>query len=255
MHYLRSIKYIFEHKEWVTNVLMVLVCALIPIIGQLLLLGYMFELIEFWRANPGVKDYPKFDFNRFTPYLKRGVWPFLVNLVLGTVLSLPLSCCAIGIQFTSMAVAREEPVLMIPLFLLFFAVIFGGTIFAAALVWPGIVHAGLKQGIDIPSMIAFIKDFLKRVGKETVLAMAFMVAVATVMSLVGVCAFFVGAMVAGAIATMMYHHLSYQLYDLYLQRGGTEVVAAETTTPAAEPRYAEPMPPPPSPPDDRIRPA
>src|SRR5205823_5265457 len=66
-------------------VLFCALCCLIPVIGPILMLGYLFEIIDSLLRSPA-KPYPDFDFNRFGDYLLRGVWPFLVELIVSFVL-------------------------------------------------------------------------------------------------------------------------------------------------------------------------
>ena len=50
---------------------------------MIVLLGYLFEIIEFKHRHGDDEPYADFDFNRFVEYLKRGLWPFLCALVIG----------------------------------------------------------------------------------------------------------------------------------------------------------------------------
>src|SRR5208283_1842191 len=80
MHYLDAFRVPFQSPKWVQNILLMAVCILIPVVGQIVLMGYMFVVIE--ALHEGRKrPYPDLDFGRFVPYLTRGAWPFLVNLV------------------------------------------------------------------------------------------------------------------------------------------------------------------------------
>src|SRR5262245_3305784 len=78
IEYKRMYSYVFENPNWVTNVLLVGVCFLsgtvIPVIGPLLVTGYQCEVVLGLLASRGAR-YPDFDFNRFTDYLLRGLWP------------------------------------------------------------------------------------------------------------------------------------------------------------------------------------
>src|SRR5262245_15579904 len=78
MQYVRAYRYIFDSLKWMTNVLLCAVCSLIPVIGPLILFGYMFELVEFMHRRKSDVGYPDFTFDRFSTYLMRGLWPFLV---------------------------------------------------------------------------------------------------------------------------------------------------------------------------------
>src|SRR5688572_25726962 len=81
---LRAYNYIFENPNWLNTVLLWSVCILaagfIPILPYLLIIGHMFEIVESLYLTRGTR-YPDFDFNRFSEYLSRSIWPFLVGII------------------------------------------------------------------------------------------------------------------------------------------------------------------------------
>src|SRR5438034_6215952 len=79
MDYMRMLSYVFENPNWFMNLLLGALCALIPIIGPIVLLGYRYETVIGLLAVGGAR-YPDFNFGRFGDYLMRGLWPFLVGL-------------------------------------------------------------------------------------------------------------------------------------------------------------------------------
>src|SRR5215831_19005221 len=46
VRYLRSYLFVFDSRNWVVNLLFVILCLLIPIIGAIVVIGYFFEVIE-----------------------------------------------------------------------------------------------------------------------------------------------------------------------------------------------------------------
>src|SRR5262249_50719427 len=85
MKYLEAYRFLFKSEKWLTNLLLCVVAAFVPIAGAMVILGYHFEIIEGMHLR-GEKDDPDFDFTRLLNYLLRGAWVFLVQLIL----SLPL---------------------------------------------------------------------------------------------------------------------------------------------------------------------
>src|SRR5690242_1418081 len=85
IEYMRSYQYVFESPNWTMNIVWGFLCLIstmiIPVVGQLVLLGYQFEILEVLLRTQGAR-YPDFDANRFADYLGRSIWPFLVALVL-----------------------------------------------------------------------------------------------------------------------------------------------------------------------------
>src|SRR5687768_5874807 len=73
IEYVRMYNYVFENPNWLTNVLLTVLCMLIPVIGGLIAIGYQFEVVSSLMLTQGAR-YPDFNFNRFSDYLMRGLW-------------------------------------------------------------------------------------------------------------------------------------------------------------------------------------
>jgi hypothetical protein len=71
--------------------------------------------------------------------------------------------------------------------------------------------------------MTFFRDFLGRVGKGTFLAVLFLAVTGTLLTIAGLLACYFGIFPAVALVMYVQHHIDYQLYDLYLKRGGTPV--------------------------------
>ena len=84
IRYMYTYNFVFENPNWMTNVLYGFLCilssAIIPVLGQLLFMGYQWDVVEALHRYPG-RIYPDFDFNKFSYYLTRSLWPFLVSLI------------------------------------------------------------------------------------------------------------------------------------------------------------------------------
>jgi ABC-type glycerol-3-phosphate transport system permease component len=165
MKYLRSYQYIFDHKDWLMQVLMIALGMLIPVIGPIVLLGYSFELMEWLIANPDAKEYPKFDFSRFTENLKRGMWPFLTQLIISLVISVPVSLVAFVIMFIAGLLAKDAPILIVLAQIFLFVISMALGIVISVVTTPAMLHAGFKSKLDFSGLTAFVKDFAKRMWK------------------------------------------------------------------------------------------
>jgi hypothetical protein len=228
LEYMRAYQFVFDNPNWMMNVLLVAVCQLIPVIGGLLVLGYQFEVAEALQRRAGA-TYPDFDFNKFTQYLMRGLWPFLVVLVMSLVIAIPLTMLMFGGFFAMAAMGVQAgpdaaPAVMVvgvPLLML-------GTMALAVLIHvftlPMILRAGLMQDFAAAFDIRFAKDFASRVWKETIIAMLFLMVTSIPLALIGILACFVGVYAAQVLIVMAQAHLMFfQLYDLYLARGGEPI--------------------------------
>ena len=74
----KSFGYVFQDEEWITKVLLGGVIFLIPIVGQLVVLGYMLKVAQnVAQGNPR----PLPTWNEFGDHLVRGLYGFVIELV------------------------------------------------------------------------------------------------------------------------------------------------------------------------------
>jgi hypothetical protein len=247
MRYLQSYRFIFASPNWTMNVVWATLAALstqvIPVVGQFVLIGYLFEVIDHFHyyhhradAEGEANHYPDFNANRIMDYLMRGVWPGLASIVV----MLPVALLAGALWFVGVigtvllsekgggGAAAGLIILLVVLFLI--AIIFVGNVVAI----PFYLRAGLSRDFVTAFSLSFARDFLSRVGWESVLAQLFMLITSTACMLLGMLACFVGIYPAMAIVFMASHYIDYELYELYLERGGTPVEIKQPMPPAGE---------------------
>jgi len=99
----------------------------------------------------------------------------------------------------------------------------GSQVLMALVAVPLSLHAGLSQELAFASAWTFLCDFLKRVWQELLLAQLFLWISSIAVALVGLAACCIGVYPAGALILLASHHLQYQLYELYLERGGNPI--------------------------------
>jgi hypothetical protein len=245
MEYMRSYQYIFENPDWLKTVLclgVLYIAATIPFVGlviQVVYFGFQFEIFE-WLLKSQGRQYPTFDFNRFGDYLGRGIWPFLANLVASFVL-VPIIYIGLGagILIVSLAVsaAGEDvgPVIGLALgsvvFVLFMAVMFAATFVMVAM----IIRAGLSQDFASAFQFNWIADFCQRMWQEMLVAGLFLMATGLGLMFLGALALCIGVLFTMPLVLMASAHLLYQLYLVYLSRGGMPVPMKLTAQPAMPP--------------------
>jgi hypothetical protein len=236
MQYMRAYQFIFDSKNWFMNILMGVVCSIIPIVGQIVFHGYLFEVIDSLHEDPDHTDYPDFDFNRFSIYLMRGVWPFLINLLVSVVLVFPVVFGSYALMILGVVVFRETTALVILCMLAAVAIGIGGSFLIALVQFPAMLHAGLAREIRFGELIAFVRDFIAKMWKEELLVILFVTATGMVLFPLGMLVFCVGMYFAGVAIEMAEHHFMFQLYELYLKRGGTPIRrAGSSVAPENEP--------------------
>jgi len=231
MRYLGAYRFLFEHPKWGILLLIGAVCQFVPLVGPVVLMGYIYSVIEA-KHRHGDAAFPDFDFNQLGAYLTRGVWPFLAAIVAALPLMILLVPAFFGMFFLQVASARtnEPPVAGIILIVLC-GIAFG----LLSIVWqfatlPIILRAGLSQDFGTAFSMEFARDFLSRVWKEMLLSVLFLLVTAPFVILGGLLLFCIGIYAAAVVMTFAHYHLQYQIYELYLQRGGTPIPLKEPAT-------------------------
>jgi hypothetical protein len=236
MRYLESFQYIFAHPDWVISIVLASVCNLIPIIGGIVLLGYQYEVVESMHRFPG-QLYPKFDFNRFSQYLMRGVWPFLVGLIVSFVIQMPL-CCGFYAMFFGVAAGASNagdagPVVVIGGVCCMVLVIVGVMVALSIVLTPVFLRAGLSQDFGQAFKFDWVMDFASKMWQETLLASLFLAAVSIfVLAPLAAITCGIGSLFLNALIAMAGANLAWQLYTIYLARGGEAIPLKPWDAPA-----------------------
>jgi MFS family permease len=239
--YVASISEFFKSPKWMMNLLLGGVCVLIPIVGPIVVLGWL--ITGFWaRQDQRFETFPDFDFSNFGKYLERGLWPFLVAFVVGVgvsiilvplvwVLMIPVMLAG-GLSSGGDAnVGGCLAVMMTILMMLVWAV---AIVVMMLVLVPLKIRASLTQDFAASFDMAFVKRFVALTWKEMVLSSLFILAASVVFTLLGMLVFCVGMYFAMVLVYFSWTHLNKQLYQLYLSRGGEPVPLS--------PKLADPAP-------------
>lgn len=230
LDYRRALRYQLDDPEWWMTLLFVTLAMIVPLVGPIVAMGYQGTVIEALARHGRNAPPPRFDFGLLADYLLRGLRMFLVTLLM-TLLVTPVLLVVVFVGNLSgvLLFSREQPLtnmmgctVMLVVALLFTAVMVVGI----ALVTPLIVRAALDRDFAGIFDFAFLRDFLTRVGRETVIAHLVHVVLNVLLFIAGVLACFIGAFPALAFGTLVQAHLFGQLYLLYLERGGRRVELA-----------------------------
>lgn len=236
MNYAAAINDFFKSPRWLMNMLLAGVCAFLPVIGIVFILGWLIE--GFWaRQEEDFTSFPPFEFSRLERYLKLGLWPTAVLLV--------VSIVPIPVMWILMLPAA----LLIPLledtqggallvFLAFAGLVVFVMLLALALILllvPLMLRATLTQNFAKAFDFRFAKQFLRLTWKETLLSMLFLWVAAALLGFAGMLIFCVGVYFVSIITYFAWIHLEKQLYHLYLSRGGEPVPMSEDLTRLALP--------------------
>lgn len=205
-----------------TNLLLATVCLFIPVVGPLVLMGYQAEMTERLLRDPDLRRHPDFSFDRFMELLTRGVWPFLVGLVVA-LLAVPVLVLAVMVAVG--IGASVDPILGAVLAVLIYV---GGILLLNAVMIPIQFHAELANRFDLRGGFRFAVSFLKLVGGKALVAYLVFNLLTIPLTLVGLLACFIGVYPAVVVAMMAGQHLMAQLYLDYLSAGGEEIVKTPT---------------------------
>lgn len=238
IQYLQAYHYAFENPNWFANLAYIALVSIVsgfipaigPILGQLVILGYTFDIVESLLRTGG-RRYPDFTFERLTEYLTRGLWPFLASFV-GSLVLLPV---VIGVAVAIFGMwggfaagnangvfgnGDPSPILIAISVTLGAVALFLAWLYSLLVVFPMSLRAGLALDFGEGFKFAWIFDFVGKVWFEAILVSLFIVFSAVGMMIVGLLMACVGYYFTLALVSLAQSHLGYQLYRLYLSRGG-----------------------------------
>jgi hypothetical protein len=230
VNYTDSISDFFKSPKWMMNLLLGGVCVLIPIVGPMVVLGWL--VTGFWaRRDENYATFPEFDFSQFGKYLERGLWPFLVAFVVSSVFSIVLVPLIWLFMIPTIVLggmsSGHQPnagscvgAIAIVVMILVVAVL----VFALMLVLvPLKIRASLTQDFAKSFDFGFVKRFLALTWKEIALSSLFVMVTGPLLICLGMVVFCVGMYFATVLVYFSWTHLHKQLYALYLSRGGEPV--------------------------------
>jgi hypothetical protein len=231
VNYTASVSDFFKSPKWMMNLLLGGVCVLIPIVGQMVVLGWL--ITGFWaRQDERFETFPDFDFSHFGKYLERGLWPFLVAFVASMAVSIVMVPLIWLLMVPTMLVGSLSSgghqsnaagcfgVIAVILMMLVWAIVLLGLMLVLV---PLKIRASLTQDFAKSFDFGFVKRFVTLTWKEMVLGSLFVMAASIVLVSLGMIVFCVGAYFATVLIYFSWTHLHKQLYALYLSRGGEPV--------------------------------
>jgi hypothetical protein len=239
MNYSLAFWYFVQHPKGTMNLLLATLCHMIPVIGPIVFMGYSAEVASALDRDPERRQYPEFTFDRFSEYLRRGIYPFVIALVLGMLVGIPaIVFMWAGIFVTAML---QQPLLLLAVIPVF---VFGMWALQIGLVMPAKFHAEMTGRIDFGGAWRFTRDFWSLVGGKGLIALVVAFLISLPLSVLGLLACFVGAIPMAALIQMAFLHVQLQLYHDYLERGGEPLVYSAPMPPGGSPPQYTPYYPP-----------
>jgi hypothetical protein len=233
MNYFGAFDMIHRNPDWFVNTLLMFVCAIIPVIGGIVLNGYVYETIEILHRTSGLY-YPKFDFNRFVEYLLRGVGPFLIGLVLNTILAFVVifSYLAVIASAVAAGAAADKPdEAAVGMGVLGAVAVVVPLVFAVSLVIgfftiPLGLRGGLSSDIGQSFNFGWAIEFIKKTWLEMILVFLFQIGLGIVLELIILATCGIGLLALPVMVgyiVLITAWLQFQLYRVFLSRGGEPV--------------------------------
>ncbi len=221
MDYFEAFRFPFRSPKWGMNLLYGSLMMMIPLVGPIVLLGYFGDVLDILRKDRDSAP-PDLDFGRFGKNLERGIWPFLASL-LATLLIVPLFLVAATPLLAIPAMRLEGTVLLVPIGLTLVLVVVAW-VAAILIMTPAHLHAMEARKIEFGAWPGFINEFIRRVGTETLVGTLCLMAGSLPLMIAGYACCIVGVYPAVTIFQYAQWHLMFQLYDLFLERGGQRIV-------------------------------
>ena len=237
-----AIRFVFQEQNTMANLFFGLLLQIIPIVGPITLLGWICEVhrrLVWQHPNP----LPKFSFDDFGMYLRRGVVPFVGQLVLVLVVMLPMMLVigvAVGVAVATSAspevvgiIAGASGLVMLPFILVVGVFIHSVTTLGELTEDFGVM---LSPGQNW--------DYARAVWPKVLIAGSILSALAFGVFIGGLLLCIVGVYVAIQVIHFANVHLRWQIYNDHLLRGGRPI-AVKPLEPLASERRGAAFPPPP----------
>ena len=225
MQYIKPYTYFVQKEGGTNNLLMGSLCMLstqiIPIVGQIVLMGYQAEVAEDLEKDPDISDHANFNFNHFSRYLGRGVWVFLIQIILFAVIML-MAMISIGIGLLIYMLLPPDIGLFVGIgvgFLLYIILATMVTMFT----WPMTLHVQLSKGFHFGSALRFSTSFIKKLSGQLLVSLLAHMVITSILMIAGLLVFCIGVFPAATISLMAQEHFMIQLYRIYLNEGGDPI--------------------------------
>lgn len=214
----------------------------LPILAQIVALGYLFGCLEDELRQPRF-GYADFDLKRFSEYLIRGVFPWLVNFIM-TIVGIPL---ALMVFFPTMMAGvgmintRDELWM-----LLGFVVIGIGYLVYIALILivsvapiPLMLRVGITKNVKDMFEIRWALSFFRKVWWELLITGLVLYLAMVPLLIMGLLACVIGLWFVMTWLYFVGFRLLLQLYEIFLARGGEPIPLRLRPAPALMPLASE----------------
>jgi len=195
MRYGLALTYVTSRVGGFTNLLIITLCHLIPVVGPIATMGYRAEVSQALLRDRERRRHPKFDFDRFGKYLNRGVWAFLQGLLMGVILAV----CVVLSAVLGIAVATVQAEAGMVVGIVGYTV---SILAVTALAAPMQFHAELSNKFDFVGSLKFAWSAWTTVGLQMFLTWLVFIPISMIVAIAGLLLCFVGIYPASVLLQM-----------------------------------------------------
>lgn len=225
LDYGEMFRFVFSNPNWMMTLVWGSLCILLGgfIVPQMVLSGYLWENLERLHKRE-TTSYADFDTNRFSEYLMRGVWPFLVQLLMSflmVILIVPVMIC--GMMGVAVGGANERPEVGAIVMVGMYATIFALSILFQLIILPFALRAGLAQDLGTAFNFGWARDFFGVMWKELLMGTVVLGGAGIACYFVGLALCCIGVYPAMVVWVFASTHFIWQVYEVFLKRGGEPI--------------------------------
>jgi hypothetical protein len=252
-----------QDPEWKGKVLvgslLFLSAMIVPVIGQVALLGWSALITRQAIARRGEGPLPRLDFDfgwlgklvgiGFKPFLVNFLWRMPVAFLIGGL----VGCMYVAVVVAAVSASHQThggagggpPTLIFAVFGIMMLVLVPLSILAAAPAQAAMLRAEVTDDMNAGLKLREVLRMTRLVLKELIIGNLLIGLVAIPLVFVGMLACYVGIFPVAVVLQIVHAHFMAQVYELYLERGGEPLKAAPDPETASI--AAPPPPPPPAP--------
>ena len=230
---LEAFTFLFKAERWLLILVIggccYLLSGMVPIVPVMFFSGYIMFLIEQQIRRPNATVlFPNFD--DVGAYLERGAWTVLAQIVLGILISIPMTICLIGLIIITLAVGESgitqdwsAQMLLLTIFIFAFGCLL--LISLVAYMFAGILwfRSGMAGSFKEAFQFKWALSFIKTCGLRIFFGFFCLALIGTLLNLLGLLMFLVGTYFMGAWSAIAGMHYLSQWYGYYLAQGGTPI--------------------------------
>jgi len=221
MEYGKAYGYFLNREGGTKGLFFASLVLLIPVVGPIVFLGYQAEVTEDLARDPDLRDHDPFSFEHFSRYLTRGVWPFVMSLIVQAIAMMLLAVvigAAVGVGLVSQNFWIG--------YASYFVFLIPAAVVASLVSLPLALHVQLSGKLRVGAAFAFASRFLGKVWGQSLVSLFIGSLISGAVVTLGYAACCVGVLPAVVIISMAQESLSLQLYRIYLAEGGEPIGSA-----------------------------